>query len=612
MRRNYTGVKKRIGRAVCIAAAAVTVMMCGCADAGDEEYTAGVKVSVADSVFFTARDGSAEAEYGEDCTFVLDMRPGYVPVSCDYPDYEIEQTAVGEYRLTLKNIKRPSRVSVVSEETEVPVNTNPERECVIEYDLNDGSGKVQREEYTLSYHIRPNTLGGADIFREGYTLIGWNTERDGSGEHIGLGSRVTVADGATLTLYGEWVQWLPDEDFSYRILDDGTAALSSYRGKGDVECFAVPGEMAGVPVSTISSSFTTNILCGSIESETLVLPASVTRINGSAFNNASFDRIYFFDSLQSVGRGAFSKNISTYHVNAVAAPRLQKSNYNVRFADNLDLIIANKDRPKLILFSGCSLCYGMNSGLLEGSLGGEYAVVNAGLNGEFNALFQMECMLPYINEGDVFVHAPEQMNQYQFLESLRVDGRVFAMVEGNYDLLALADFSYSSTMFDAWEMYCGLRESEDEGSYDDHTGMFNNYGDYVEPRPYDESTEAARDVSYTENCGYYMSLLTEENIAALADIYGKFEERGAKVYFSWAPMNEQSNGNADIYAAAKEFQARLEELFEPYGYEIISEVTDYIWKGRYFYDTDYHLNDLGTVLRTEQLANDLKACKRRC
>ena len=40
---------------------------------------------------------------------------------------------------------------------------------------------------------------------------------------------------------------------------------------------------------------------------------------------------------------------------------------------------------------------------------------------------------------------------------------------------------------------------------------------------------------------------------------------------------------------------------------IISKVDDYLYKGRYFYDTDYHLNDLGVILRTEQLISDLKS-----
>ena len=565
----------------------------------------GIRVSIADSVFFTPSQSVAEVDAGQDFAVTLTMRFGYYPVSCDYDDYELENISNGEYLLTLKCIRRPARVSVTSQKEEVPANTNPEKTCTIVYEINDGTGKTQKEDYTLSYHIRPNTLSGEGICRRGYTLTGWNTSPYGTGTHIGLGSRVSVDDGGSLTLYGEWMEWLPQDDFSYEIQPDGTALLTSYSGSGDAAYFVVPGEVDGRAVSGIAGSFTRDMPCGSITSEALVLPPSVKEIHGGAFQNAAFSEIYFCDSLKSVAPGAFSHNIKTYHVNAVSPPRLQKGNYNTRFADNLDIIIANEGKKKLILFSGCSLSYGLNSVAVADAFK-DYAVVNAGLNGEFDALFQIECMLPYIGEGDVLVHAPEQKNPYQFFIDNELDGRVFTMAEGNYDLLANADFSYTDTVFKAWEMYVNLRANGEDCSYDDYIEMFNNYGDIAFSRPYDESAEAARDVAYTENWGFDLTLLTERNIAVLAGVYDKIAERGAEVYFSWAPINEQSEGNYDIHAVAKEFEGRLAALLSPYGYKIISKAEDYIYRGRYFYDADYHLNDMGVVLRTEQLIRDMK------
>ncbi len=600
--------KRALRRAVMLLAAAsvfACAFMCACSSSSELQSEDGIKVSVADSVFFTAENTAASVACGGSFSVTLNMRAGYIPVSCDYPDYSIADVGGGSYILTLENVTRPARVAVTSERSVTPQNSNEEKRCAIVYDFNDGSQRTQKEEYVLSYHIRPNTLGGNMIERSGYTLLGWNTEPDGSGEHIGAGSRVTVENGQTLTLYAEWVEQLPEEDFLCRILPDGTVALSGYRGSGDMQMFAVPSEMAGRTVTEIASSFTTNIPCGTITSRALVLPATLKAVKGSAFVNSQFSEIYFFDSLEEVSSEAFSQNISVYHVNANTPPRLQGDNYNARFADNLDLIISAGTGKKLIFFSGCSLAYGLVSPVVAGQFD-DYTVVNAGLNGEFNALFQLECMLPYISEGDVLVHAPEQMNPYQFLASMKLDGRVFAMVEGNYDLLAAADFSYTDGVFEAWTMYCNLRSGQEDGSYADYTDMFNNYGDYSPERPYDEGTESSRDVAFSQGWGFDMALLTEDNIAALAEIYGRFEEKGAKVYFSWAPMNEQSDGNEDIYAAAEQFQTRLGELFRPYGYELISEVTDYIYRGRYFYDTDYHLNDLGAVLRTEQLIKDLR------
>lgn len=593
---------RTLARWLALAVAAAALLLCGCTQTEfykDEK----ISVSVADSVFFTAEGAAGRVERGEDFTVTLNMHAGYVPVSCDYSEYTLTDAGEGGYVLTLQNIVRPSRVTVTSvrvQEEEII----PEKTCKIIYDFNDGSGVTAEEQYTLSSHIRPNTLVWTGE-REGYTLLGWNTAADGSGMHTGIGSRVTVEDGGTLTLYAEWAEQLPEDDFLYRTLPDGTAELYGYRGSGDAEYFTIPSHMGGRLVTSIASSLTLNMPCGSLTSRVLVLPSGVTSVNGAAFENAAFEEMYFFDTLQTVSSTAFSQNVGTYHINTATPPRLQAGNYNARFADNLDIIIEAQNSKKLIFFSGCSLAYGLCSPLVAEQFK-EYTVVNAGLNGEFNALFQLQCMLPYITEGDVLVHAPEQMNPYQFLASLRVDGRVFAMAEGNYDLLANADFSYCDRFFAAWEMYCNLRADQPEGDYSQSTGMFNYYGDYAEERPYDEAAESSRDVTYSQGWGFDMSLLTPQNIAALASVYDEFTARGAKVYFSWAPVNEQSDGNEDIYAAARQFEEELGRLLAPYGYKIISRATDYIWKGRYFYDTDYHLNDLGAVLRTEQLIKDLK------
>ena len=64
----------------------------------------------------------------------------------------------------------------------------------------DGGNPVEPIEIpTPQTHFRLNTPIGTDLFaRDGYTLIGWNTRPDGSGESVGLGSRIAWEDGLTL------------------------------------------------------------------------------------------------------------------------------------------------------------------------------------------------------------------------------------------------------------------------------------------------------------------------------------------------------------------------------------------------------------------------------
>ncbi len=600
-----SSVIKRIGLVLCLL---MCLVLCACS----REYSAGpqedlIQVTLVDSVLFTAEEASKSVAYGDAVSFKLQMRDGYTVSGCSHEDYEVAMQD-GVCTLTLRNITRPGRVTVTATAQPREVNTNAEFTCAIRYVYNDGTTREKTESYTLSYHIRPNTMNGNGLIRDGYTLLCWNTAADGTGEDIGLGSRVTVEADTTLTLYGKWVKWADAKDFVTR-RQDGALIMTGYRGSGKDEMLVIPGKIGGITVTSIASSFTTGMSCGTLASTTLVLPNTIVTVEDNAFLHSDFKEIYFFDNLETLGSRAFPNAIATFHINAATAPRLLKENYNVRFADNLDLIIANQDKKKLIFFSGCSMCYGLDSEMVQAAFGDEYVVINAGLNGEFNALFQLECILPYVGEGDILIHAPEQPNPYQFLENKLVDSRVYCMVEGNYDLLALADFSYNAYMVESYTSYAGFRQKTEACTYADYNVLFNNYGDYVEPRPYDESTEMTRDVAYSQLWGYDTALLTEENIAFLASVYDRFRQKGVTVYFAWAPMNELSNAHEDIYAAATVYQERLKALLEPYGVPVISEVTDYIYQGRYFYDTDYHLNDLGVAIHTERLIEDIKNFK---
>jgi hypothetical protein len=80
------------------------------------------------------------------------------------------------------------------------------------------------------------------------------------------------------------------------------------------------------------------------------------------------------------------------------------------------------------------------------------------------------------------------------------------------------------------------------------------------------------------------------------------ERRGATVYFSYAPMNRLAVEKGTDDGAAYEFADYLEENINC---EFISLIDYYVIDERYFYDTNYHLNDVGVLLRTKLLLEDL-------
>ena len=570
-----------------------------------------IHVSIVDSVFFTVANPTATVEHGADYTAKLTFRYGYEFDGCDYADYAVTDDASGKTLLTLRNVTRPSRVTVTAKKVERAA-VSFDIKCSIVYDYNGGADKDGETIKTISYHLtqhqRPNTDTAQTLHRDGHVLTGWNTLADGSGDHVGLGSRVTVANGGQITLYAEWAKSLNHDDLLYTLRGD-EIVLTGYRGKGDVQPFVIPAEIDGKPVVEIGGSFTANMRCGTLSSQTLVLPNTMRNVVSNAFLHSTFSEIYFFDNIVDIDERAFPYNIGTWHINAFDQPCFQAENNSTIFADNMDRLILNKDKKKLIFFSGCSFSYGVDSNLVNEVYGDEYVVFNMGMNGDINGAFQMEILINYMGKGDIMVHAPEEMSPVQLMDIFFVNTLVFIMAEGNYDLLALADFSDNGGVVRAFFEYKDLKRDAEPCSYDQWRYCdFNIYGDYIEERHYNESTEAARDVTYSDNLYCFApEMITDKGMAKLTGYYDKIRSKGGNVYLSYAPVNGSARGGDEIVQKGYEFARKLGEVMDKYGYEIISEVDDYILSGRYFFDSDYHLNDIGVALRTEQLLSDLAA-----
>ena len=154
-----------------------------------------VKICLEQGEGYVAKAHVVEIEREGDAVFQIWLQEDYEIIGCSYPDYTVAQ-ADGYTLLTLKNVRYADRVTL---RCEIPTS-------VICYDPNggyfaeNGSTEPLRIAYGPSAHPRINTLSGEEkLLREGHVMVGWNTAPDGSGQHIGLGSRVTVEKNAEMT-----------------------------------------------------------------------------------------------------------------------------------------------------------------------------------------------------------------------------------------------------------------------------------------------------------------------------------------------------------------------------------------------------------------------------
>ncbi|MCD8295365.1 MAG: leucine-rich repeat domain-containing protein [Clostridia bacterium] len=595
----------------------MAILACSCSE---EEFIrkSTVTVTLVDGDGYTAEESQIKVSRGEDAVFRLIMEEGMHAVSCSYEDSEIAEEEDCTLVL-LYSVMYPSRVSVEtrkntdSSESDNPGEFNPDdsgesddpdklQGCIITYDINggefaDGSSATTYTVSMLPTHKRINTSTAYGIiFKEGCTQTGWNTEPDGSGEHIGLGSRVTFEEG--LVLYAEWAEWTSSSKFKYETETSGNISITGYSGSKDTDAIIVPGEIDGITVDRIGAGFAENVTA-----DYLILPASIEKIEKESFANCTLNNIFFSDTLEHVYNASFDSCIvHSVHINAVRSPAHLADNDNTRFADDIDNIILYDGKPRLLFYAGCSMPYGLKSELVQEAYP-QYQVLDLGVMAGTNAYFQMQIISRFLLDGDVFVHAPEGGSPYQIMSAVDTDSRVFTLVEGNYDLLSYADVADMELFWQSYAAFIASREKMDPVTYEDTLSTYNDYGDIIIERPYDENME---DKSLDNNEIMYLpELLTDEAFERLSGLYKEYTEKGVRVLFSFNPFNSASLFDNDRQNRAKRFETYFLEHQNKGSYEVISQLYSYIYSTKYFYDTDYHLNDEGARVRTLQLIQDL-------
>ena len=259
--------------------------------------------------------------------------------------------------------------------------------------------------------------------------------------------------------------------------------------------------------------------------------------------------------------------------------------------------LASIEEPKVVVVGGSSVAFGLDSQKMEEQLG--MPVVNFGLYAAIGTKAMIDLSRDQIKEGDIVVLAPEL--DPQTMSMYFSSKNTLEAVDGNYSLALKFDIDTLLSMLGGlWKhgsdkLGYYLTEAPDpSGVYNGKN--FNEYGDIVWDRP-----ENVMQFYYDPNTVIDLSpsIVEAEFIDYLNEYISDCESKGAKVYFSWCPMNELAVKDA---SAAYDFQDYLTSKIKC---DFISDIGSYIIKENYFFDTNYHLNDAGVLLRTKQLVEDL-------
>lgn len=290
---------------------------------------------------------------------------------------------------------------------------------------------------------------------------------------------------------------------------------------------------------------------------------------------------------------------------AVFAPS-QYSNTFVGVLDDKYDRLTSVEGEKVVVVGGSSVAFGLDSEAMEEYIG--KPVVNFGLYAALGTKVMLDLSVDAIGEGDIVVIAPE------------LDAQTLSLYFSSQTTLKAIDDDFSlffkASRGNMWNMLGGMWEFgvEKLKLLTDGEDMLNPEGVYnassFDPVYYDISYPREENTMWA----YYE---TQTPVYLEADKYGsdfyefcdylneyiaKCEAKGAKVCFSFCPVNRLALSSGSI-AGKDGFVKMLEDNINC---EFISSIDDYIINEAYFYDTNFHLNDVGVELRTKRLTRDLR------
>ena len=556
-------------------------------------WDTGVLVFIEEGAFWQVENNGIRVKPGEDAVFTVLMDRGVMLTGTDHVGETLTETDGRTVTLTLKDIRYPTRVRL-------SVST---KYCTVIYHANGGTSPTGEEtvskRYSLSTHPRPNTE--TDLFaREGYTLLGWNTRSDARGERIGLGSRVTPANGET-ELYAQWALWSDGNDFDRT--GEEEAVITGYHGQDDP--LVVPAYLDGRPVTAVTAGAFTGC-----EAKEIILPSTVRTVEDGAFRDCALTTLTLFDSIENISDAAFidCPALTTLRINAAEAPYGYIYRKESVYADKAELLIAAQGKKKLVFYAGCSVWYNLDAIQADRLYGEEYAVINMGLNGTVSSSVQLQIMERFLEEGDVLFHTPEISSPLQLMTCTDMgdnDSSLWCGLENNYDLFALVDLSTVGGVFSSLCHYLDLKDRRTDYqqfiSDDYRTPYIDKYGSV----PFYRSGSGKR-LDLSDRVFLDPERVSGASLDTLTSWYARLTRKGVTVLVSHACVNmdavpEEQRGNAEKVDSL--FRERVEAV--P-GVRVISRLTDYLYRDPDFYDTNYHLNSEPAKKNTARWMEDLK------
>ena len=430
------------------------------------------------------------------------------------------------------------------------------------------------------FYLNPATLHENGFFaREGYTLVGYNTKEDGTGEYVSLGARVTSGGKGEIDLWCVWEKNTPEDQFTCTE-QGGGVFISKYNGTD--ETVTIPEQIGGKIVIGIAS----NAFLDNATVKKIVIAKTVQTVEQNAFTNCSaLEALVIFDkALTDMSDGCLNQCTAAIHINTVYT--LPSDWYSCGSA-KFDRLLWAKDKKKVIIVGGSGSLFGFDCAVIDAALGGEYEIINLGENAQITALMYFDVIEEFITEGDIVLWCPEPGSWT--LGSSNCHSRFWDFRKGDYGFMQYLDLAHYDNFFSSFSRNCEKLPYGNFKDFDRLSANMSKYGD-------DRSPRNSKGERYDYNFDY--SLTAEDSLKTL---FGNITEKGGQIFFSFAAMQD----SGAWFIPPRDTQAFERQIDDLPGVTSISEFDGCIYLDKYFYDSAWHLTDEGATVRASFVAHDI-------
>lgn len=461
----------------------------------------------------------------------------------------------------------------------------------------NGGKTIDGEEYfTVDYEIvepfvNPVTIVGSYyLFRDGYTLVSYNTKPDGSGVSVGIGSRVKydLNENGLIELYAIWAKWSDESNFDFVELENGSFAVSNYFG--DETIAAIPDYYNGKPVTSILNSAFKN--CSLSE---VVLGPNIDVIEEKAFISCpSLITLYLYNGVKNMSELSFSDcPLKTIHINRMSMASDSTSNLQRDLSYKIDKI-ENMEKQRLIFVGFSTITFNHDFSPFAEKYPNKDVYVYGMIAG-CNFYLQILVLTNKLSPNDNVVICP-----LETVLNPASAGGTLAFYKYCLDEISLIDYGLMSsfllksitTSFSSFSegYYCDVFNSEKQSPCDEFGSI--EWG----PESSDEN-------NYDPTTNFdFSNKMNDDWFSYLADVASMLNMPNKNIFFTWSTYNQNSVTDLSEFY---EYESYVRNALSDFSF--FDSIIENIYPGNYFRENDsIHLSTYGSKFRILRWIEELE------